>query len=176
MHWKMNIFSCKQGLQMFLFYIFFLFCTISSFCDLPLQCCSSGTGRLCFVRLPSAPSLPFSYIHGAQAARRSLSLLAQRGFSPSIFFYGWQSLIFHKCQMGMEQAWKHRNFLLAEAVSKYCRGDGGEGCEIGRKHHDQIWDQRALIFLSTAALDFDEVTEWAKDTVVVLCLSCDCPL
>lgn len=86
MRWKMNIFSCKHVLQMFLFYIFFFFCTISSFCDLLLQFSSSGTGRLCFVRLLSAPSLPFSYIHGAQAARRSLTLLAQRGFSPSMFF------------------------------------------------------------------------------------------
>lgn len=91
----------------------------------------------------------------------SLSLLSPV-FCPQCFFSGWQSLIFHKCQMGMEWAWKHWNFLLAEADNKCCRGDGGEGCEIGGKNDDQIWDQGALIFLPTAALDFNEVTEWAK--------------
>lgn len=50
------------------------------------------------------------------------------------------------------------------------RGKGGEGCGMGGKNDDQVRDQIAVIFLSIAAVYFDEVIVWVKDTLVVVCV------
>lgn len=41
---------------------------------------------------------------------------------------------------------------------------------MGGKNDDQVSEQTAVIFLSTATLYFDEVIVWVKGTLVVVCV------
>lgn len=41
---------------------------------------------------------------------------------------------------------------------------------MGEKNDTQVRDQRAVIFPCIAALYFDEVIVWVKDTLVVVCV------